>query len=259
MQAATLGRLVAAVGVATAFLGIWLNAVDTPEFSVSYWDLDGSLAGVLLALAWLAGLACTGAVLVRNSAFDLMLGATGSVLLGLYLFFPAGAAFSQWDTLGRGAWLGVCSALIVIGAAVVLGKSAEEIVALGKIELIVAAVGWVLVMAGIWLDANVEGGSYLNPADTGQRGVGVLFGILLGLWALATLEAIQTREPTPFALAAAVAFMTFGLAFFIPASAAFDGLGDLRMGAWLPLAGAILLSVGSVLAIRLEAAAGAPR
>jgi hypothetical protein len=258
MEAATTGRLVAAVGVATAFLGIWLNAVDTPEFSISYWDLDGTLAGVLLALAWLAGLAGAGALFVRHPAFDVTLGAAGSVLFGLYLFFPAGAAFSQWDTLGRGAWLGVCSGLIVLGAAVALRKSADEIVALAKIELIVAALGWALVLAGIWLDANVEGGSYFNPADTGQRGVGVLFVILLGLWVLAALAAIKTREPTPFVLAAAVALMTFGLALFIPASAAYRGLGDLRMGTWLPLAGAALLSVGSVLAIRLEPA-GAPR
>jgi hypothetical protein len=258
MEAATTGRLVAAVGVATAFLGIWLNAVDTPEFSISYWDLDGTLAGVLLALAWLAGLAVAGAFLVGHPAFDVTLGAAGSVLFGLYLFFPAGAAFSQWDTLGRGAWLGVCSGLIVLGAALALGKSAEEVSALGSDGLAVAALGWALVLAGIWLNANVEGGSYFNPANTEQRGVGILFLILLGLWALAALAAVKTREPAPFALAAAVALMTFGLAFFIPASAAYGGLGDLRMGTWLPLAGAALLSVGSMLAIRLEPA-GAPR
>lgn len=250
---ATVGRLIAAVGVVTSFLAIWMTAIGGGEGSVTYWKVDGTLAGVLLALGCLAALAGAGALLLGHPAFDVTLGAAGSVLFGLYLWLPAGLAFSDWDALGSGTWLGVCAGLIVIGAGLALSRWGEEMLAPEWGAFAVAALGWILAMAGIWFDVQVNEGSYITPVD-GGHGLGVLFLILLGLWFLAAAAAAQTRKAAPFVLAGGIGFVTFGLALFVPLAAAFGGLDSLRIGTWLPLGGGILLSVGSALAIRPEAA-----
>lgn len=252
MAVATVGRLIAAVGTVTAFVAIWLDAIGAGEFSPSYWNIDGTLGGVLLAFACLAGLAVAGALALRHSALDLTLGGAGAVLLGLYLFFPAALAFSDWEVLGSGAWLGVCAGLILIGSGLALRGWGQEASTPEWAGLGVAALGWVLVMVGIWLEADVEGGSYWHTVGSGH-GLGILFLALLGIWLLAAFAGGKTRKPALLALAAGIALVIFGLSLFGPAIAAFNNFGDLRTGAWFPFAGGLLLALGSVLTPRIKA------
>jgi hypothetical protein len=250
MAVATVGRLIAAVGTGTAAVAIWLDALGDGDFAVSYWNLDGTLGALLLALACLSALACAGALVLRRPAADLALGGIGAVLFGLYLFFPAALAFSDWNVLASGAWLGVCAGLIVIGSAVVLWGWGQERSTPEWLGLGVAGAGCALVMTGIWLEVGADGGTYWHPRDS-SHGLGVLFLILVGLWAFATLGGILIRKPALLGLAAGISLVIFGLVLFIPATSAFGALDELRIGAWLPFAGGILLALGSALAPRL--------
>jgi hypothetical protein len=257
MPAATAGRLIAAVGLVTAFLAIWVDALSTAGFSVSYWDVDDGLGGVLLAFACVGALLAIAALVVRAPALDLALGAVGAVLFGMYLFFPAALAFADWDSLTSGAWLGVCSGLIVIGAGLALTGWGTEISPPAPLPVAISAVGWGLVVAGIWFDVQKEGGSYWHPEESGH-GLGVLFLILLGLWLVAGFFGAQPQTAFFGLSAALVACSIFGLAFFVPVLSAFDELDNLRAGGWLPLAGGFLLAVGSLLALGRPPLAVAP-
>lgn len=250
MPAALVGRLIAVVGIVAAFLGIWLDVVSARGFGTSYWNVPGILGEVLLASACLAAVAALAGLTLRRPAFDLLLGATGAGLFGLYLFIPAGSAFSAWDTLAIGAWLGVCCGLVVIGAAVALSAWGAEIWPPYLAIAAVAAGGWILVMVGIWFGVdNQGGGSYWNPEGSG-RGLGVLFLILLGVWAFAAAVSLLTSTPAAPLLTVAAALIVLGVALVVPLLSVLSDLDTLRTGAWLPLGGGVLLSVGSALALR---------
>lgn len=250
MSAALVGRLIAAAGIVAAFLAIWLDVLSVDGFGARYWDLPGILGEVLLAAACLAALAALAGLALRRPACDLLLGATGAGLFGLYLFIPAGSAFTDWDTLAIGAWLGVGSGLIVIGAGLALSTWRAEILAPYFAAVAVAVGGWVLVMAGIWFGIDDEGGSYWNPEGSG-RGLGVLFLILLGVWALAAVVSLLTSTTAAPLLSVATALIVLGVALVVPLLSVLSLLDSLRTGAWLPLGGGVLLSVGSALALRV--------
>lgn len=237
-------------GIVAAFLGIWLDALSVDGFGARYWNLSGILGEVLLASACLAALAVLAGLALRRPAFDLLLGATGTGLFGLYLFVPAGSAFSAWDTLAIGAWLGVGSGLIVIGAGLALSTWRAESLPPYLAAVAVAVGGWILVMIGIWCGVGDERGSYWDPEGSG-RGLGVLFLILLGVWALAAVVTLLTSTTAAPLLTVATALIVLGVALVVPLLSVYL-LDSLRAGAWLPLGGALLLSVGSSLALRVS-------
>ena len=237
-------------GIAAAFLGIWLDALSAGGFGTRYWDLGGIIGEVLLASACLAAIAALAGLALRRPAFDLALGAAGAALFGLYLFVPAASAFSDWDTLAIGTWLGVCSGLIVIGAGLALSTWGVELWPPYLGAAAVAAGGWILVIVGIWFGVDDQGGSYWHPEGSG-RGLGVLFLILLGVWALAAMVSLLTSTAAAPLLTVAAALIILGVALVVPLLSVLNDLDSLRMGAWLPLGGGLLLSVGSALALRV--------
>ncbi len=246
---AMLGRGVAAVGLVCAVVAIWV------KFAIgrAYWD-DGTLGGLLLILAILGALVLVGALATNRSALDAALGAIGGTLLGLYLWYPAVFATDQWDVLDKGAWLGVCSALVLIGALIALGPSMAAGAHPAAIGTLLALVGLGLVLAGLWTKTTNEPGTYWNVPGAGHS-LGVLMLILVVLSAVAVAAAHAARIGQDAALA--VAGATLGITVFLPVLAAFNNLDELRAGAWLAGIGGIVLMVG-VVAMRLLAGAGVP-
>jgi hypothetical protein len=105
--------LVAGLGIALVFPGIWLDATSDGD---SYWSSSGlghALGIFLLILAiacgltWMARLAGTS---VRGLDSILTL-----VLLGFVSFFPVGAAFGDFGTLDAGAWLAFTGGILAAG------------------------------------------------------------------------------------------------------------------------------------------------
>lgn len=246
---AMLGRAVAAVGLVCAVVAIWVKFV----FGRAYWD-DGTLGGLLLILSILAALALVGAVAMNRSTLDAAVGGIGGTVFGLYLWYPALFATDQWDFLDNGAWLGVCSGLMVIGALIALGPSMAPGASPAPTGTLLALVGLGLVLAGIWTKTTDESGTYWNIPGAGHS-LGVLMLILVVLSALAVAAAYAAQIGQDAALA--VAGVTLGITVFLPVLAAFNNLGQLRAGAWLAGIGGIVLMVG-VVGMRQLAGAGVP-
>lgn len=246
---AMLGRALAAVGLVCALVAIWVKFAGDR----TYWN-DGTLGALLLILAILAALMLVGALATNRSVFDVSAGVIGGTLLGLYLWYPAVFAFDQLDVLDAGAWLGVCSALIVIGAVIALGPSMAAGARPASIGTLLALVGLGLVLGGIWTKTTDDPGTYWSIPGAGHS-LGILMIILVALSAIAVAAAHTARagQDAAFALAG----VTLGITVFLPVLAAFDNLGHLRTGAWLAGIGGIVLMVG-VLAMRQMARADVP-
>jgi hypothetical protein len=258
-----LARLVAAIGAVLAIVGIFLDAVP----GVSYWDSDGTLAWTGLILAAAALLLVAAGHL--KSALDGWVFAIGAALAGYWSWFPAVTAFDDWDQTRAGMWLSLGGALLIaVGAAVTLLAAGRATTTPGGVTLpaLVAGLGIVLVFPGIFLDAEkgalLDTGAAQSYWDYGPLGhsLGILMLILGVLSALAwgaTLVGVTTRG-----LDVALTLVLLGLVAFLPATAAFNRLGDLQAGAWLALAGGILAAGGTWAARGGEApqpaAAGAP-
>jgi len=249
---AMLGRGIAAVGVVLSFIAIWVSYITVPV-STKYWD-DGTFGGMLLILAILAALALAGALTTGQRQYDLALGAIGGVGFGMYLFFPAAFAFDQWKFLDTGAWLGLCSALTFIGAAIALWPAARAAARPAPLGTLLALVGLVLVVVGIFTKFEDGGGSYWNLS-----GLGHSFGILLII--LVVLEALSIAAAQTMASgvenAILVGGVTLGATIAVPVGTAFNDFGQLGVGAWLAGIGGIVLMIG-VVAMRQMAGAEAP-
>jgi hypothetical protein len=105
--------LVAGLGIALVFPGIWLDATSDGD---SYWSSSGlghALGLFLLILAIACGLAWAAGLVGRSvrgldSALTL-------VLLGFVSFFPVGAAFGDFGSLDAGAWLAFAGGILAAG------------------------------------------------------------------------------------------------------------------------------------------------
>jgi hypothetical protein len=249
---AMLGRGIAAVGIGLAFVAIWVQYIGVPEPS-KYWD-DGTFGGLLLILAILAAVALAAAITTGNREYDLAMGAAGGIGFGLYLFFPAVFAFDQWKFLDAGAWLGLCSALTFIGASLATWPSDRPVAKPSPVGMLLALVGLVLVVAGIFPEFVEGGGSYWSI-----HGLGHSFGILLIV--LVVLEALSIGAAYSMAAgmdsAILIGSVTLGATLAIPVGNAFNNLGYLGSGAWLAGIGGIVLMIG-VVAMRQLARGDAP-
>lgn len=248
------GRGIAAVGVACGLIAIWVNLISSDGISRKYWD-DGTLGGLLLILGIVAALLLLGAVSTNRRNLDVAVAGVGATMLGLYLWYPALFAFDQWKLLDTGAWLGVCSALIAIGAVVALSPSmAAPTVRPAPIGTLLALVGLVLVLVGIWTKTTDTPGTYWNIPAAGHS-LGVLLLILVVLSALAIGAAHTMAAGQDAALV--FAGVTLGLTVFLPVDAAFNNFGQLRLGGWLAAFGGLALLLG-VVAMRQLARGDAP-
>jgi hypothetical protein len=103
-----------------------------------------------------------------------------------------------------------------------------------------AAIGGVLAIAGIFLDA------YLSTSYWDIDGTFAWFGLILGALALALAAAAYAGNPMDGWLFGIGAFLV-GYWGFFPAVLAFAQWDDTGVGLWMTLAGAILIAVGIAL------------
>jgi hypothetical protein len=236
---ATVGRGIAALGIVLAFVAIWVRFITVPS-PAKYWD-DGTFGGLLLILAILAALALAGAISTGDRNYDIAVGAIGGIGFGLYLFFPGVYAFDQWKYLDSGAWLGLCSGLTFVGAAIATWDSERPVRRPGAGGMLLAFGGLALVIAGLFPSFRTGNGSYWNI-----HGAGHSYGILLII--LVVLEALAIGGAYSMAAGMDNAVMlggvVLGATLAIPVGNAFNHFGVLDTGAWLAGFGGILVAVG---------------
>lgn len=249
MSAAFLGRGLVLAGIVAGLLAVSLPFADDSR----YVD-DGTTAAFLIVLLSLTSL------LPAEIGRDLPAACAGSAAFGFFLLVPATYAFDSLGRLEAGAWLGLCTALIPIGALVVLAADAATPAparfASGP-GLLLGTTGLLLVATGIWLEfIKGLGPSYWNLSSSGHA-LGLLLILLVVVDApLIAAAAHSSARVGHAALLAASA--TFGLTVFGVVSAAFDGFGALGAGAWVEAAGGTLLLVGIVLPGLIRTRAPAP-
>jgi hypothetical protein len=245
----SLGRGTALVGLTCGLLAVSLSFVSGAGGSTRYVD-DGTVAAFLIVAlslsSWLpaeVGPPALGAAL-------------GAAAFGLFLFAPAALAFDHLGYLDAGAWLGLCTLLVPLGAWAVAaagnaaGPSAAPIAGSRSLAhagrdpgFALGVAGVVLLLVGIWLPAESGGDSFWNLSYSGHA-LGIL--MLLAALANAALVAAQTFSPLPLADARlVVAAGTFGLVAAELIAGAFEALGSLGSGAWLEACGGTLLLLGA--------------
>ena len=236
MSAAFLGRGLVLAGIVAGLL-----AVSLPFAGETRYVDDGTTAAFLIVL-----LAFT-SLLPAEIGRDLVAAAAGSAAFGFFLVIPSIYAFDSFGSLESGAWLGVCTALIPLGAMLVF--AAEETPVEARIVgrgpgLLVATAGLVLVAAGIWLDLGRDGPSYWNASSSGHA-LGVLM-LLLAAVNTALLVATDVGRARAGGLRVVAAAVTFGLLSAVVVGAAFENLGGLGSGAWLEACAGVLVLLGAL-------------
>lgn len=248
------GRALALIGVVLAIVGIFVSAFA----GMSYWDLDGTIAGFGLAFAVLAALSI--AASQQGWATDGWLAGLGALMIGYWGWFPALTAFDDWDQTRAGVWLPFAGGILALagaGAAIRAAGGPRSTPAGLSPGALAAGIGIVLVFPGIFLDADA-GYSYWNGPPGVGHSLGIvmlLVAVLAGLFWSAAAAGTRTRG-----LDLAVSLILLGLVAFDPIGAAFNQLGDLDTGAWLALAGGILAAGGiwAARGIQMPHAAAAP-
>jgi hypothetical protein len=261
MSGALAGRALAAVGIVAGLLAVALDLISGGGTTSRYLD-QGAVAAFLVVLLSFAS------YLPAEVGLDTAAAAAGTAAFGFYLFVPGLFAFNQLGSLGAAAWLGVATALIPIGWAIVqlverepAGSSrppaaASPAVVLRDPLLAPAVAGLGLIAAGSWLPALSGSPSYWNASFSGHAvGLLTLLAVALNLAALAAPlpAAIAIRQDTVLLVAAG----TFGLVEAELVHSAFNRLGSLGAGGWLEAAGGLLLMTG-VLAMRTGAGRRVP-
>jgi hypothetical protein len=164
MQRALLGRAIAAVGVVLGIVSIFIDFLSSQGGSLKYSDDGTSLAYLLIALIG-AGLLLAAAQATSHRELDVAAGATGAAVFGFYLFVPVLYA-DHLGSLDTGGWLGVCTALIPLGAGIASGRrlrlGTPAITQATLASAALPAAGIALVIAGIWPRAY-EAGSASAP------------------------------------------------------------------------------------------------
>jgi hypothetical protein len=238
-----LGKLLATIGLVLAFPAIWVDAVG----SESYWhQSSGHAVGAAMLVLAVVSLVLLAANLAQpRSVPERAYSIPGLVLGGLFLFVPFEFVSEHSELLKTGAWLGVAAALtLALGSIVtaVAGRSGGMELKAGRRGLgqALTGLGIVLVFPAIWTDF-VASVSYWDTSLGHGVGTGMLvLAIGAGLLLLASLlGAHSALFPIP-------ALVVAGLLLFVPLEAAFDHLGELKVGAWLGIAACLAIALGSI-------------
>jgi hypothetical protein len=235
VSAAFLGRGLVLAGIVAGLL-----AVSLPVSGGGRYVDDGTTTAFLITLLALTSL------LPAEIGRDLPAACAGSAAFGFFLFVPSVFAFSGLDLLEAGAWLGLCTALIPVGALVVLAAEGGPVQIDRGTGLLVGTLGLVLIATGIWLDVGRSNApTYWNASFSGHA-LGLLLIVLIV--ADGVLVAAAAHSSLRVGAAAVVAASaTFGLTAYLVVAAAFNGFGTLGAGAWVEAAGGTLLLAGIVL------------
>ncbi len=240
MSKSLLGRALAIAGIVCGLL-----AVGLPYASGYRYVDDGTTIAFLIVLLSLASW------LPAEIGRDLFGGVAGAAAFGLLLFLPASAAFDSFGQLDSGAWLGLCTILIPIGALVSRSPERARPARSSMPGVPVAIAGLALLVVGIWLEAAKGGDSYWNFSSSGHA-VGILLLLLAALNAALVVGPVLVPTLAVGDVDLVVAASTFGFVEAGLISTAFEDLGQLGAGGWLE-AGAGVLLLGGVLWLRSAA------
>jgi len=116
MSTAFLGRGLVLAGIVAGIL-----AVSLPFAGETRYVDDGTTAAFLIVLLSFTSL------LPAEIGRDLVAAAAGSAAFGFFLVIPSIYAFDSFGSLESGAWLGVCTALIPLGALVVFAADGTTV------------------------------------------------------------------------------------------------------------------------------------
>jgi hypothetical protein len=240
-----IGEAVAAVGVVLGLIALWAGVLDGVTGTYSK---DGTFTAAMIILLGLAA-CCLAASLLGSANLDLVAATAGGMAFGLFLYVPAIVAFSNLDRLGSGAWLGICAGLIPLGAGfahfAASRRSAAKALAANPATA-VAAIGLVLIVAGIWMEvADKSGVSYWNGSSSGHA-LGLLMLLLAIASALLIVLAVRSQSGCLADLALIVACITAGLAMTEGVGDAFGAFNVMGSGAWMELFGGLALLIGLI-------------
>jgi hypothetical protein len=235
-----IGELVAVVGVVLGFVAVWVTRFE--GLNDKYTD-DGTFVTALIIAVVLAGCCLAASLLLGKENLDLTAAVAGAMAFGFFLYMPSVVAFKYVDKFSWGAWLGICSGLIPLGAgAAHLWHKRSDAKAPGvTLATIGAAIGLVLIVIGIW--SKVSDGmsaTYWNASYSGHA-LGLLLLVLAIASALLIVVAANARNAELADLALIVSAITVAMAISQGVGDAFGDFGDLGTGAWIELIGGLVL------------------
>ena len=235
-----IGELVAVVGVVLGFIALWVSALEGS--SEKYAD-DGTVLAAGIIILGLAACCLAASLLLGKVNLDLTAAVAGAAAFGFFLYQPALVSFKYIDKLSWGSWLGICAGLIPLGAgAAHLWHRRPDAKAPGvTLWTVAAAIGLVLIVIGVWSKVvdnfNI---SYWKASASGHA-LGLLLLLLVIVSAILIAVAVNTRKAELADLALIVSGILVGLAI---AEGVHDALGsnnNMGTGAWLELAGGVVL------------------
>jgi hypothetical protein len=243
-------RLFVTSGIALALAGTLTNV--SVGHGTSVW-VDGTTGAFpLLLVAASAALVAISFAYKRRWALPFA-SVLGWLLVGYFGTYVIEAAPNDLGSLGPAAWLGL-SGGILMGLCVVSMRSIAawkrrlpSMTLRSLIPWLATGIGSGMVLGSLWLTTQAQSGTSGSNTYWGSASpLGILM-LVLGASTIAALLALLVTRLSAlsiWALAASLALL--GIAFFIPAVEAFKHLGDLRSGAWLALAGALIAGAGAV-------------
>lgn len=268
LRASTVPKLVAIAGIGLALAGTWADIFGVRG---SFW-IDGTLAGLPSLLIVLAALLVAASFAYRSRWFLFSVSAIGWILAGYFGYYIAQTA-SDLHTLGPAMWLGVSGGALM-GLSTVSMRALSDwrrrsaSLTLGRLApWLATAIGTGLVLVSLWLDTeravasqgkliHTSYWSFPTPNASGhlvmQHSLGIVMLVIGALVLVALVGAAVTRLRILSAWTLVGSLALLGIALFLPAFEAFHHFGELRSGAWLALAGALLASAGAVRTAILE-------
>jgi hypothetical protein len=241
MERALAGRAIAAVGVVLGLVAIWTHSLPG---GANYWS-DGTFGGFLLILMILTALLLAGGYTTGRRDLDTTAGVIGTIALGMFLYLPVLFAFNHWKDIGAGAFIGLGTVAIPLGVWMMHGATmpatmTHETRSMGGI---LAVIGMVLLVIGIWTHTTTRGGTYWTTTGLGHN-AGICLLVMAILTVVLVVAAYGGTMPWASDAALTLAALTLGFTLFYPVGLAFNHLGQLRVGGWLATAGGIVLLLG---------------
>ena len=237
-----IGELVALVGVVLAFIAIWVSAIEGSN--AKYAD-DGTVMAAAIIVLGLAACCLAASLLLGKENLDLAAAVAGAAGFGFFLYQPSLMAFKYIDKLSWGAWLGICAALIPLGAgAAHFWRRRSDAKAQGvTLWTVAAAVGLLLIAVGIWMHvADAVSITYWNASYSGHA-LGLLLLLLVIVSAVLIALAVNAKKAELADLALIVSAILVGVAIAQGVHDAFGDFSQMGTGAWLELFGGLVLLV----------------
>ncbi len=237
MSSGMIGRAIAGVG---GFCG--LLAISLPTTSVFRYADDGTaLAFLIVCLAATSYVPAD----LDNRRLDRLAALAGAAAFGFFLVIPATAGFDKFGYLRAGAWLGICTVLVPLGALYAWSKEGHAQpatpAAMDSSKLL-SVLGIVLAVIGIWLPAEGSDPTYWNLSSSGHA-LGLLMLIAAAL-NVAFVGGLFSGVPNAGSIGMLVAGAAFGIFEFAFVGDMLNDFGSLGSGGWLEAFGGLFLLVG---------------